>query len=771
MAAAISAAGVVLALWSRDRVQLAEAESFRHRAILSQARGQYAKGEREAALATIQPILESRHAGAEAQLLQAGVLVDDGRLKEATAMLGALLTERPEVAGAAHSLLARVLWESESLNAKKLKEIEDHRRQAEVLLPETAEAYFLRAMTAITIKEQLAALDKALLLDPDHYESLRLRAFTYYASRKYEKMKDDALLMTHLRSKGPLGYCLRAMAWHQLGRFSEAVAEYDRALELIFTTDPQYVELNGRRCEALMRMGQYERVLADAQECLRNAPKATVLQSQVFCSLTALGRYEEARALMQSIVESPDSGGADDQVQLRSMKHVLDTLTAGGRWHPPDRKPEGPVFFYMREADEMYRGLCVKAHRLVTDCFAARWSPDGTKVAFAQGLPGYSGVAVYDLVTKETDLLTVPGKDPSWSPDGRHIAFVRDAQALRLSELTTGQTRGRSESYVLGEEVWVMKADGSEPRRLARRAHGPSWSTDAQRVYYKSSEDPMLYWISIEDIQAQPVPVCVCSVDFPALSPQGDYVANVDGGTQRGAVLRIVDLATQSCIAEWPTPLVSSACSWSPDERELSLGGLSGIRARTGLWIYDLTKKEAVKVLSGHISGASWSLDRTRLLFSLRVPYWETWVADLDPNLPTAESLRPVQTLEEHCLESIATCTRGLEADPDSFVDRWTRVTSALWIGHPQAPVYLQELDLRLGRPPLRSSAGNARAAQNILACPSLCERLEPLAFVMARRAVEQQPGHAKELAPMFEGTGQHEHAAQLLQIAQADTP
>jgi regulation of enolase protein 1 (concanavalin A-like superfamily) len=40
----------------------------------------------------------------------------------------------------------------------------------------------------------------------------------------------------------------------------------------------------------------------------------------------------------------------------------------------------------------------------------------------------------------------------------------------------------------------------------------------------------------------------------------------------------------------------------------------------------------------------------------------------------------------------------------------------------------------------------------------------------MARRAVEQRPGHAKELAPLFDSIGQHEHAARLLQVAQAHT-
>jgi len=759
---------IILSMWGRDRLRLAEAEGLRHESILAQAREHVAKADYAAALESVRSILTSRHVGSEAQLLYASVLVEAQQPDEATTMLEGLLDSRAAIAGAAHSLLARILWESPSRDTKNLEKANEYRQKAEDLLPETAEAYFLRAMTALPIREKLDLLDKALRLDPGHYESYRMRAFTHYASRRYDRMQDDALAMIVLRPRDPLGYSLRGMAWQELGHFSEAVAEYDRALALMPSQDPQYVELNGRRCEALLRMGRYERVLAEAQECLKRAPSAPVLLSQVGCALTALGRYEEAGALARSIAAS--GGGSADRVALRAMKHVFDTLVTGGRWHPPDSKPGGLAFFYLLEAEEMYQGLSAKAGRLITNCFSPCWSPDGTKVAYAQGLPGYSGVAVYDLESQETTLLTAPGKDPSWSPDGRHIAFVRDAPALRLAELTTGRTRGRTQGYKMGEELWVMKADGSAPRRLAVQAHCPSWSFDSKQVYYHPHYNDRVYAISIDDPRAQPVPVCPHCSKFPATSPLGNYVANVDGGAETAAVLRVVDVATQSCIAEWPTPLVSPTAFWSPDENELSLGGLNGIRARTGLWIYDLTQREGVKVLSGHFGGASWSPDRTRLLIHVGKPYWEVWIADLDPNLPTAESLKPVQTLEEHCLESIEVCTRDLEVIPDSFVDQWTRATSALWIGHPQAPVYLQALDVRLGRPPFRRSALNCGAARRILAHPALRERLGDLAWVLARRAVEQQPSHAGELAPLFESAGQHEHAARLRQIAQADT-
>jgi len=50
MAVFAGAAVVVLSMWNRDRLQLVEAEGFKHRGILSQAREQYAKADREAAL-------------------------------------------------------------------------------------------------------------------------------------------------------------------------------------------------------------------------------------------------------------------------------------------------------------------------------------------------------------------------------------------------------------------------------------------------------------------------------------------------------------------------------------------------------------------------------------------------------------------------------------------------------------------------------------------------------------------------------------------------
>jgi len=680
MLAIIGVLAVILSMWNRDRLQLAEAEGFRHKGILSQAREQYAKADREAALETVKPILGSKHIGPEAKLLYAGILIDNRRSDEAVSILSNLLNERPEIAGAAHSLLARILWESESPSAEKLKEIEEHRRRAEALLPETAEAYFLRAMTAVTVKEQLASLEKALQLDPAHYESRRLRAFTYYASRKYEKMKEDALVLTVLRPRDPLGYSLRAIALRESGKYKEAIAEYDRAIALTPKGNPQYIDLSTQRCETLLRMGDYERVISDAEACLKLSPDKPIFQYYIFCAQTALGDYDKADAVFQEIVRRTHT--SRNEFRDWCAKYVFDTLEAGRSWHPPSTPPtlfrrasagvpsaaEGPsrapatdlgaAFLPMVEAEETYNQLSDKAHSLITDGFTARWSPDGKKLAFSAGVHGYSGVALYDPATKEAELLIVPGKDPIWSPDGRYIAFVRDCQLLRISEFIAAERR-EQHRLMADEEVWVMNADGTEPRRLARGGW-PSWSKDSTCIYYQSRVDNALCSISVAGRDTEPKRIMACSNAFPSVSSDNQRVAYLDG-----AFLRVMDLVTQVLVAELPVPFsASSVTTWSPTEHELCLGGRNDSDDRTGLWIYSLDTNEPGRILGGQITVGAWSPDGTKLIFALGPPYFEMWAANLDPNIPTSEALGPCQTPDEHFREMLAFYSRRIEADP-----------------------------------------------------------------------------------------------------------
>jgi len=290
---------------------------------------------------------------------------------------------------------------------------------------------------------------------------------------------------------------------------------------------------------------------------------------------------------------------------------VCEGLKNGQSWHQPDRLPEGTAFRAMLEAEESYQRLAAGARPLM-EGFSPNWSPDGTKLAFSLGIRGNSGIAVYDLKSRETELLTVPGRDPCWSPDGRHIAFVRDCQVLRLSELTTAQRERRSTFRDRAGEVWIMNADGIEARHLTR-GEWPSWE-DKGRLYFHSEDDMMLYSISIEDRRAQPQPVLRATDWFTPLrvSPNGKFVANVTKNS-----LEILDLATGSTVRQWTDLPYVEGGNWAPSSRRFCLGGPDNHRSRTGLWIFDLESGQAARVLGGPVVGASWAPDETAIAISL----------------------------------------------------------------------------------------------------------------------------------------------------------
>jgi len=224
--AVIAAVGFSLSIWN------AAGES-RHNNILSQAQEAFARGDRKAAAECVGSILTSRHVGPDAQLLHAHIFVENGHYDEAATSLAGLVDERPAIVGAAHLLWGRIFLESKTLDAETRKEVNEHQEMAEKLLPETAETYIFRAMTAIAIKQKLDLLDEALRLDPGHYESYRLRAYIYFASRQYKKTEQDALVMIGRRPKDPLGYSLCARARYELGRHRDALTDYDNALRYI----------------------------------------------------------------------------------------------------------------------------------------------------------------------------------------------------------------------------------------------------------------------------------------------------------------------------------------------------------------------------------------------------------------------------------------------------------------------------------------------------------------------------------------------------------
>ncbi len=105
------------------------------------------------------------------------------------------------------------------------------------------------------------------------------------------------------------------------------------------------------------------------------------------------------------------------------------------------------------------------------------WSPDGKFLVFTyDNRVDPSNLAVLNLTNGETYLLTSPPgfeSNPAWSPDGKQIAYL----------------------YVrhggLPNELWIMNADGSNPKRLIKlpfASSGIDWSPDGSWLAFVAEE-------------------------------------------------------------------------------------------------------------------------------------------------------------------------------------------------------------------------------------------------------------------------------------------
>jgi len=171
VAIVVTMAGVTLgaAMYGRARRAQFHAESLDHKRVLSEARNLFDNRQFEAARLKVEPILNSRHVGRAARLLHAQGLIESKESMRAIPELEGLLGPADEIAGQAHFLLAKTYYETEASDTIQAEQyndkVEEHRREAEKLVPSIARYYFLRRQTTLAIGEKLDLLRRAIQLD------------------------------------------------------------------------------------------------------------------------------------------------------------------------------------------------------------------------------------------------------------------------------------------------------------------------------------------------------------------------------------------------------------------------------------------------------------------------------------------------------------------------------------------------------------------------------------------------------------------------------
>jgi serine/threonine protein kinase/tetratricopeptide (TPR) repeat protein len=742
-----------LLMYRRASTEYHYAQSLEHQRLLTNAQELARNRKFDEAMTDLDPLLNSPNVGRQARLLHAQILIDKDDPKAAASELESLCQESDDIAGQAHFLLAGIYYETDPWAPAKTREYvakwENHSRQAERLIAGTAQYYFLQAEAESDVKRKLELYAKALTLDKEHYNSLRERAYIYYAQKDYRNMGRDAARMIGLQSGNAAGYLLSALASREQGHFEEAIADCNEAI-LLAPDNPVLYEQRG---ETYTRMGQYALALADAQRASALDPENLSRHVRVFMALVALGRYEQAQQQYESVINQPwarteyspwawEDGSWDTKNWFGFFidAYTNDALSLGQKW-PSSVEQSGCIALQAaRDASDYYARLGRHATRIVADAVTLTWSPDGTKIAYAYGAFMASAIAILDLKTGTTELLTMGGKDPAWSPDGRYIAYIRDRQRLSLDVFTAPadamemhRKSGRPD-YAQIEEVWIIEPATHRTQRIDA-GRWPAWSRDSMRLYYRSHAANALCSISIGKEHATPTVILEDSGAFPTISPDERYVANA---TFRQ--LDILDVPSKEPVITWiapPFPCRGLLPYWRPDGLEIAVCGWHG--TRMGFWILDTQTGQARRMIDGPVTAAQWSPDCSRMAIALGLPYWEIWLVDLDPNLPTAETFGDGRTEKQHCLELIESCNRSIAADPNYIDGHLCRTDAALWIEDSRAPQYLEELERVFRCTPCYTGGCNARAQAILSSPPILRDRLRPLALLLARMAAEKR--------------------------------
>jgi len=600
---------------AQNKISAYEVKSALHDK-LSAVHDLYAKGRYQAAQKEIDTAFEGEALPEQAKLLQTQLLLELNRLEEAEANLNELTRADPEIAGAAHYLLARLCLITDPNQAAY------HQTQAEAIRPNTAEALYLQAMCAASVDEAIALLAQALELDSRHYAARRARALAYRSKELHDKMADDTSVLIALRSEDYSAYALRAVARHGTGRYAEAVEDWDRSIALCSVQD-ELPGLHAQRISSLVMKGDYGQALVDARK--HNESFYT------FAAHLGLGEYDQARAIYGEFAGQGIRSARFFQVFVEAYAQAR--LRAGQPLELPAQIALKSPFYLIPQATVFYQRLAAKGKPLAMATLLGHWSPDGHSVLYRRlgafsWLPqtrldnmstGARGaLEVMDLRTGNTRQIAQFGLNPIWSADGKTIAYT-DKQG----------------------QICLVSTTGGTPRKLCPGT-AIAWSRDSRHIYFRCWPLGKLQSIAVNQDKADPVVLPGLSsqkFSLCAISPNEEYIAFYWRGT-----IHVKTLPEGHRVARWtlpwPLPRPYTQLQWHPNGKTLVLNSNSEYN-QMGLCLFDVKRAEATHVwnLPRPWCRTAWSPDGSQLIV---YPYLGTpHLLELDAKVPVTKALAP----------------------------------------------------------------------------------------------------------------------------------
>ena len=113
-------------------------------------------------------------------------------------------------------------------------------------------------------------------------------------------------------------YRIRANAYVKLSKFTSALADYDRAIEL----EPGYPFVHCQRASLLQRMGEYEKALPDMLKCAAIAVELPSQLYQIGDTLFVMGEFEKAEKVFEQVVNHPNVKSNDKEMANQYLQKI-----------------------------------------------------------------------------------------------------------------------------------------------------------------------------------------------------------------------------------------------------------------------------------------------------------------------------------------------------------------------------------------------------------------------------------------------------------------
>jgi tetratricopeptide (TPR) repeat protein len=141
-------------------------------------------------------------------------------------------------------------------------------------------------------------------------------ARTLFNDKQYEEAIDKATYVISELPRQGEAYFLRGQALHELGRFTSALENYNKALGL----QPGLIFAYPQRATLFASMGEYESAISDMLRCVALLPDLPSQLLQLALAYFKTGQFELAEKWFKKVIEHPET---DDKNKEMAKEYLL----------------------------------------------------------------------------------------------------------------------------------------------------------------------------------------------------------------------------------------------------------------------------------------------------------------------------------------------------------------------------------------------------------------------------------------------------------------